>query len=488
MAPRDGLEGSGGRQWAFRAGVASRGRQGGKTMEHHHTVGWAGAHAPEPSPEAPLPWNEPERLRVLHGYEVLDTAREPAFDDLTRQAARACDTPIALISLVDETRQWFKSRQGLELEETRREVAFCAHALLGEGLFVVPDATADARFRDNPLVTAPAGIRFYAGAPLITPSGYTLGALCVIDVRPRQLDAEQARWLEFLARQVVHQLEARRVKTEHARLGEALRMSERRLDILRGVLHEGVWEWDPLARRVMCSPRMAELWGHSGEGELEDRLWFERIHPEDREQVAASFRRVLESDVSLWEHTLRLRRADGSWARVSNRGSLLRDADGALVRFIGTVVDVSEREELRARLSLSERMASVGTLAAGVAHELNNPLAYVLANLDFARGELEDTGGVPRDTTALGQVLGQVLAEAHEGAERMRHIVSDLKLFSRPDEARLEWVELPRALDSAAAMAWNEIRHRARLVKDYRGCPRCTRTRRGSARCSSTCW
>ena len=162
---------------------------------------------------APIPKNERRRLEVLWQYDVLDTVPEAVFDDLTELAARICEAPIALITLVDEKRQWFKSKIGITLGETTRDVSFCGHAILQRELFIVPDATKDERFCNNPLVVSDPKIRFYAGAPLITPDGHALGTLCVIDQVPHKLHADHKRALEILSRHVMTQLELRR----HAR-------------------------------------------------------------------------------------------------------------------------------------------------------------------------------------------------------------------------------------------------------------------------------
>ncbi len=162
----------------------------------------------------PDPDHEKKRLKVLWQYDVLDTVPEEVFDDLTELAANICGAPMALISLVDEKRQWFKSKVGTNLNETEREISFCTHAIRQSGLFIVSDATKDPRFANNPLVTGEAGVRFYAGAPLLTPDGYALGTLCVLDKVPRELSAAQQRALTILARHVVSQLELRRRSRE----------------------------------------------------------------------------------------------------------------------------------------------------------------------------------------------------------------------------------------------------------------------------------
>lgn len=175
--------------------------------------------------KAPLPKNEAKRLKVLWQYDVLDTVPEEVFDDLTDLAAHICEAPIALISLVDEDRQWFKSRVGVDVQQTSRDLSFCAHAIRQEDLFIIPDATKDIRFSSNPLVVSDPKIRFYAGAPLVTPDGYALGTLCVLDSVPRQLRPDQQHALRVLARHVMTQLELRR----HMRELAAARAELRRL-------------------------------------------------------------------------------------------------------------------------------------------------------------------------------------------------------------------------------------------------------------------
>ncbi len=161
--------------------------------------------------KAPTPLVEFERLKALLEYEVLDTVSEQSFDDLVKMASHICGTPIALVSLIDSNRQWFKAKHGLDAPETPRDVSFCGHAIVNPGsIFVVPDSFKDDRFADNPLVVGAPNVRFYAGAPLVNDSGFALGTLCVIDHQPRELSADQLTFLEILSRQVVAQLEIRK--------------------------------------------------------------------------------------------------------------------------------------------------------------------------------------------------------------------------------------------------------------------------------------
>jgi len=174
----------------------------------------------------PVPMDEADRLAELESYQVLDTPPDEAFDRITRLASQIFNTPIALVSLIDENRQWFKSRVGLDAEETPREVAFCAHAIAEEKTLLVPDATDDERFSQNPLVTGGPNIRFYAGAPLVAPGGHKLGTLCVIDIKPRDIPDKQLAILEDMAAMVVDELMLRRAAST---------------DAMTGVLNRGMW-------------------------------------------------------------------------------------------------------------------------------------------------------------------------------------------------------------------------------------------------------
>lgn len=184
----------------------------------------------------PLPSNEADRLAALYELHVLDTAPESDFDDIVKLAATVCSVPMSLVSLIDIDRQWFKAKIGTDLTETPRDMSFCGHAILSRDVLVVPDTHTDPRFADHPTVGQHGGVRFYAGAPLITSDGFALGTLCVLDARPRTLDNEQVQALRALARQVTSQLELRRYATALANTTARLQELERRKDDLTGLV------------------------------------------------------------------------------------------------------------------------------------------------------------------------------------------------------------------------------------------------------------
>jgi CheY-like chemotaxis protein len=183
----------------------------------------------------PIPADDHERVAVLRSLGVLDTPPEPVYDELTQLAAQVCGVPMALITLIDADRQWVKSKSGIGRLETKREFAFCAHAISEpeREVFVVPDTQRDARFADHPSVTGDPSIRFYAGAPLVTDDGWALGTLCVFDRVPRELTPEQVKALSTLRRHVVNTLELRRLVAQQNRLVAELESTRRELDLAR---------------------------------------------------------------------------------------------------------------------------------------------------------------------------------------------------------------------------------------------------------------
>jgi two-component sensor histidine kinase len=202
-------------------------------------------------------WDEEDRLAALRRYSILDTPPEADFDDIVRLAAQVCQCPIALISLIDDRRQWFKAEVGLGVRETPLVASICTKAILQPGLFIVPDTTEDPRFASTPLVQGEPHLRFYAGAPLKTPDGLPLGTLCVLDTKPRNLTPEQQFTVTTLARQVVIQLELRRVVTAREEALAASRRAEQRQAVLVRELHHRIRNTLALVQSLLGSTARA---------------------------------------------------------------------------------------------------------------------------------------------------------------------------------------------------------------------------------------
>lgn len=176
-----------------------------------------------------IPGNDLERIKDLQSYKILDTAPEEVYNEIVELASYICQTPIALISLIDSERQWFKANKGLPISESKREIAFCAHAINEDELFIVSDAAKDERFHDNPFVTDSPNIKFYAGAQLKSKEGFNLGTLCVIDNKPRELSVEQKKALNALSREVVARFELRKKNLENEELLSMLKKANEEL-------------------------------------------------------------------------------------------------------------------------------------------------------------------------------------------------------------------------------------------------------------------
>ncbi|MFE1603139.1 PAS domain-containing protein [Methylobacterium sp. ID0610] len=297
---------------------------------------------------------DPARLAALDRYDILDTKPEQGFDDVVQLATQICRTPVALVSLVAKDRQWFKARTGFAACQTDLGRSVCAHALTGEDVLIIPDLTGDPRTRDNPLVTGEPRIRFYAGAPLRTPEGLTLGALCVIDTQPRPegLTDEQQGGLRALARQVMMQLELRRAVENRGQALAARARAEEQLRLAAEATGIGVFDFNPVSGELRWDARVRALFGVPERGPVgyED-TFLRHLHPADRGRADADVRRALDpSGTRTFDTEYRVIAADTGEERwLAARGQAIVEG-GATVRFIGTVRDVTARK--RADLAL----------------------------------------------------------------------------------------------------------------------------------------
>lgn len=288
------------------------------------------------------PLSEAARLTALLSYGVLDSASEQDFDDLVKAAADVSGCPVALVGLLDADRQWFKACVGLDSTEAPRELTFCEHALRDDAVLIVPDATADPRFADNPFVTAPSGVRFYAGFPLRTPAGAVLGTLCVVDTvaRPDGLTPAQARVLAVLADQVVAQLELRRAVAER---DAGMRELATRLQRYRTVADSAtdvISHHSPDGTTLYVSPSIAVVLGYDPKAEV-GRSAPDRVHPDDGQKMGAALQTAMGGAPA--SVTVRSRHADGTWRQLEVRLSPVRDDAGQVIELQAVARDVGER-------------------------------------------------------------------------------------------------------------------------------------------------
>jgi diguanylate cyclase (GGDEF)-like protein/PAS domain S-box-containing protein len=308
--------------------------------------------------------DEAGSLAALRALDVLDSTPEAEFDALVRAASLTCGTPIALFSLIDSDRQWFKANVGLAgVSETARDDAFCAHAVLGDALLEVTDATLDRRFADNPLVTGEPGIRFYAGAPVRLSGGHRIGTLCIIDRQPRQLSDTQRETLQCLALAAASLLEGRRA-------ARALAAEHQRLANIIDGTDVGTWEWNVRTGELRVNQRFAQIAGHTLTEPAPTTIahWTALIHPDDLQRAQAQLQQHFEQHTERYSCELRLRHRDGHWVWVMDRGRVMtRTADGQPEWMFGSRRDISDRKWQDVALRKSEefldrtgRLAGVG--------------------------------------------------------------------------------------------------------------------------------
>ncbi|MBK6294915.1 MAG: PAS domain S-box protein [Rhodoferax sp.] len=373
--------------------------------------------APSGTMNAPLPPVEQARLAALNEYAVLDTAPESSFDDLTQLASHIGQTPIALVSLVDGTRQWFKSRVGLDASETPREAAFCAHAILQPGqVFEVHDAHQDPRFADNPLVTGAPHVVFYAGAPLVTAEHHALGTLCVIDHVPRSLTPEQHSALQALGRHVVHLLELRRVLAQRERDEEHTRQLARAIEQCPA----SIVIVNPAGNIDYVNPKFVALTGYSVEEAIGRNPRFLQSGNKTREEYAQLWRTIKGGDT--WHGTFCNKKKNGDifWEQASI--SPITDHNGRITHYVAVKEDITEQR--RAQEQLRAKNEELKGFAYTVSHDLKAPLRGITGCAQELTRKHQD-GLSERAVFCLAQIV--------TAAKNLDQLIEDLLKYSRLD-------------------------------------------------------
>lgn len=386
------------------------------------------------------------RRIVTTDADVLGVERVSYWELTPDRAAIQCRL------LYQRTNQSFS--EGAELRATDYPSYFTA--MLNDRLIVAHDASTDPRTREFvDTYFREHDIRSMLDVP-VWRRGILAGVICHEHVgSPRTWTHEEQDFALAIGNMTSNALEAfgrRRAEEGYALLSRAT--------------NDVVWDWDIKRNVIEWPDAMFSVFRYRpADVHPTVEWWTDRLHPSDRDRVKLALEEAMTNGSTTWSDQYRWMRGDGSVATVIDRGYIVRTDRGVPVRMVGSMLDITERVEMEARIALSDRMASVGVLAAGVAHDINNPLTYVSANLTCALDTLL-TEEPDRD------LMKELLAEAQEGAERIRRIVRDLQAFSRPREDEIEELDLATVADSSISMAWNEIRHRAQLIKDYREAPR----------------
>ncbi len=380
------------------------------------------------------------RSTILDAHDLANPPADVGFGGLTEFAAALCETPICLVSVVGDTTQRFLAKQGLDVSETPRESSFCAHAMLGSDLMIVPDAKADPRFADNPLVTGEPFIRFYAGAPLVSDDGFPLGSLCVIDRVPRAgLTPLQAQGLRVLAAQVMAALGARRKTklqdTNAAVAKQALSETEQKFRILADTMPQMVWSTLPDGHHDYYNARWYEFTGVP-EGSTDGEGWNGMFHPEDQDRAWERWRHSL-STGEPYEIEYRLRNADGKYRWTLGRALPIRDDEGNITRWFGTCTDIHEQKllmEQREMVSqeLSHRIKNIFSVVngliglstrthpelKGLADELRSRIMSLGKAHDFVRPHSARSQPTPTQATLRG-LLDQLLLAYQSEVQRV---------------------------------------------------------------------
>lgn len=297
-----------------------------------------------------LPLNEAERLQVLYKSGLLDSPEEAEFDRFTRLAQALFGCKISLFTLVDENRQWFMSRQGTALKETPRDVSFCAHAVFDDKVLYVPDATEDARFADNPLVTGQPAIRLYAGVPLHSVEGFPLGTLCIIDDMPRELNQLQLTLLQDLAALAEAEIARGSLRKQAKQLAQEKELLEHQRQRLSAFIEGSrlaTWEWNVQTGDAMFNGRWAEIIGY----ELHELMplsvetWLKLIHPADKARSERLLQRHFDGELPFYELECRMQHKDSHWVWILTQGKVISHTEQGAPRIMaGTHQDITERK------------------------------------------------------------------------------------------------------------------------------------------------
>lgn len=395
-----------------------------------------------------MPANEPSRLLALQSYDILDSGTERRYDDITLLASQICDAPMAVISLIDEHRQWFKSKVGLDGTETPRKLAFCAHTIVQpDRMLTVDDARLDPRFADNPFVTGDPYVRFYAGAPLVSADGHALGALCVVDRRPRQLRPEQQEALQALSRQVMALFEERRTSAALRGAMQALTRSETLFREAYENAPIGMALVSPTGEWLRVNPPLCDMLGYTAE-ELTRTNFQALTHRDDLESDLRHVQQVLAREIRTYQMEKRYLHKGGHivWAQLNV--SMVWDGPRPLY-FVAHIQDISERK------TIERAKAEFLTM---VSHELRTPVTALRGALGILAAGA--AGNLPPKAHAL-------TALADRNADRLHRLVNDILDIEKIESGAFAYRRTDVDLNQLVAQAATELKPYADQYQVY---------------------
>lgn len=380
---------------------------------------------------------EEQRLQALTALNILDTLPEKDFDDIALIAAQICAAPMSIISLIDDKRQWFKSKIGLEVNEFTRDVSFCSHTILQDDVLVVNNTTIDERFSGNPLVTGEPGVRFYAGVPLHSLDGYVIGSVCVIDTVERELASGQVEALRALSNQVTKLLQ---IRLQNEKVKNLKVRAEFKKNVIEN-LSEGIMLFDKTGKVIECNPAAAYILGLEGNSLFIDRKFGDRgwkniteegqKFPESELPTLKCFRTgQKQTNVILGVYRTP---TDLRWLNINsvpmffNEGHEGSEKPSHVITSFSDVTEIramaSNRRYLEAKLSDSSRLSALGEMAGGIAHEINNPLAVILGKTSLLKDKLQ-SGNINESSLKDFEKIEMTV-------ERIAKVIKSLKLYSR---------------------------------------------------------
>ena len=388
-----------------------------------------------------------ERLTALRSYGILDTPAEIAFDDVVELARTLTGAPVALISFVDQDRQWFKAKRGVELDGTGLDNSFCALAVNDDSdMLVIPDAAADSRVREMDIVTGPPGVRAYAGVVLRSSEGAPLGTVCVLDTAPRSFSDAELSSLQALGRQVSAHLELRRAAQERAIGVAALRELNVGYELAMSAARLGRWDHRPAEGERFYDARAREIMGVAADEGISLSRVLDRVHPDDRAALLAEARRVQDADrVGPLDSEFRISHPNGEIRWVSAVGRTLFE-DGVCTRFFGVLEDVTERRRAQ------EQQAY---LAGELSHRVKNILTLAQSVAETTLRNAPDLASARRALTGRLQALSQahdVLLMDHWEAAPVADLVAGAVASLSLEPARIDASGPPLRLNSRAAL------------------------------------